>query len=325
MRAWAAFAADLRRDAADEDVAVGLARAYTHAGSAVRYLRVDTCLGCGRYGRIYAYLAQAPVAGAVPEAFALKAICFDAWAEVAAIAAIHKMDRVPAGVAYASVLRFTTAGSAEICMPLYEGSLQDLVRNPPTHMAVPVCLRVSRIVLAVWDAGLAYCDLKLPNILFKTSSSGGTAIALGDMGSIVPRAERNAEGIFTYPPRRSADGVVKRPREMDLVWSLGVLLMCMCLGDRWVTYHLSSQGLRKLAAAKGTLQEAVAIAEEAVIAAAEGLRLTDGASGAAAADAIIVAVAAWRGDKTAGTFEAFMCALDKEPPDAQRATVEPGS
>ena len=311
---WSSFFAELQRGAGEP------AQTYAHASGATYAL--DAEVGHGQYGRVYSYLTRSECDPRVlPKAFCVKCVTVDASIEVEAVRALRALTLcnpraggfVPAYVLREHVCRSdcncesnckdSNSPAAEIAMPLYAGSLGPLAGKMAVEEAARIVRGVARTVSGLWLAGLAYTDIKVGNVL-----RCGRTCVLGDLGSIVPRGAVNAalddeeviKGIFTFPPRRALDGIVE-PREGDMVWSLGTLLMTLVRGVPWTGKLLSVDGFAKDPVLVG------AVAGE-VRAEADRLRGYEGRLGARCADALDVAADAWE-ERQSATLRAFRVAL----------------
>lgn len=166
---------------------------------------------------------------------------------------------------------------------------------------------VSVNVRAMWSVGVAYCDLKTTNILYRRKGDVFYAV-LGDLGSIVPRRSHDGSykaGIFTFPPQRAMDGIVV-PIEADLVWGLGALLLTLMHGTAWVSDRLTGDALRMRC--DDDISTAFSAASAEIRAVADEMRAMHGGSGVRIADALEIAIAAWNGAKE-GTLRKFCAAI----------------
>lgn len=300
MEAWAAFVAGLSPSQTDR-------RMMVHKPGGGTYMRTGSAVGCGKYGRVFAFVSRDAPPG-TPRGFALKVIPQDASCELAAIEALRGLGAaLPESLVMGAVLRRLDDGGAEVCMPLFEGTIRGVITIPSPRNAVVISAISARVMLELWDQGLAYCDLKLQNILFRSEGAGVT-MALGDLGSIVER-DGAEPGVFTYPPPRTVhldtdeadgeDGMASPPTEQDLVWSLAVLALAVACGEAFVVEHLSSAGIRAHARAAGDrLEGGVARACAEAAAAAERMRSAGGV-GAELADLVHLGLAAGHGDEDA--------------------------
>lgn len=319
---WRSFFGELLRCDADDDESH--AHCYTHESTGVRYERRADCVGRGQYGCVVAYdfaacaTHEAPPLG-LPHTFCVKRVFREAHSEVTAIAALSPWVR---GCVQATVLSHDdNLDCAEVGMPLYAGTLCSLLKRSTPGFAASVLLQLATTVGALWEAGLAYTDIKSSNVLYHQSKPGSIHVLLGDLGSIVPlRADDGTQpvGIFTFPPQRSVherveagaldDGVVQ-PREADVVWSLGALLMAMTLGTEWVVDRVTGCALRSIAAKHGgDLSKAFARVVDDIAHEADVLRTLDGKAGVRCANAMDVSVGAWYG-RDGATISAFTAAL----------------
>jgi len=322
---WYQFFRNIQREPDDD---LGPAAAYLHVPTGARYEIRDTCVGKGQYGCVFAYDFwpchghETPPLG-LPRSFCVKRVHREAHAEVTAIAAIDALVSTrPAvrGFVHAAVLSHDTE-RAEVAMPLYTGTLCKLMNESTPAFAASVVLKLSTTVGMLWSAGLAYTDIKTSNVLYHQSKPDAINVVLGDLGSIVMlRANDGSRpaGIFTFPPQRSVhdvvdedstdDGVVQ-PREADVVWSLGALLMAMTLGTDWLVDRITGTALRGIASERGVdLSAAFTIVADDIEHEADVLRALNGKSGVRCADALEVALAAWFGQESA-TIASFSTAL----------------
>ena len=300
---------------------------YVHRVSKCAYFREGGPIGRGQYGNVYKFVAEdlhsAEVAG-LPSRFAIKSLDKDcAETEIAAVHMLKKM-RLPV-VAHAGLVRADevrrrdSVSPPRVCMPLYEGDVGSLHIGPCVRNAIRMCECSAAVIESLWASGIAYCDLKMQNILYRRDGRKGVVVVLGDLGGVVGvhAGMATATGLFTYPPQRSvdlesdetSDGLVDYPTEQDLVWSLGVLLMAISIGQSFVIRYFSAKGLRTLVVETGGLDNAFDMSIAAATHHAQKLRRDWGARGARVSNAVAVAVAAWEGDPHA-TLSAFRTELD---------------
>ena len=304
--AWYRFFEGLQRDPPEDKDWSSPAIAYTHTPSSTRYVMRYPCVGKGQYGCVHAYDAETPPSMDLPCTFCVKFITHDAHAEVAAVDALSALvatNPAARGFVPATVLRHAD-DVAEVAMPLFAGTLCKTMRSSTPVFAVAVVLRLATTIDHLWSAGLAYTDIKSSNILYACTKPGACTVVLGDLGSIALRRAHDGTrptGIFTFPPQRSVhgeeggddDGVVQ-PREADIVWSLGTLLMAMTLGTDWIVARITGDALRGIAQAKGgQLAAAFRAVEEDLEAEADEMRSMNGKAGIKCANAFDVAMDAW--------------------------------
>lgn len=322
-KTWRSFFKQLSRCGSSSDESH--AQSYVHTSTGARYERRLECVGRGRYGCVVAYdylacAAHATPPPGLPDSFCVKRVFHDAHSEVEAISALQPMAR---GCVLAAVLSHDNNNDcAEVGMPLYAGTLCDVMRRSTPSFAASVVLKLATTVDALWSIGLAYTDIKSSNVLYHESEQGVIHVLLGDLGSIVPLRAKDGRqppvGIFTFPPQRAVnecaetadldDGVVQ-PREADVVWSLGALLMAMTLGSEWLVARATGASLRSIAAKYGgDLSKAFAHVVDDIAHEADVLRTLDGKAGMRCANAFDVSVRAWCGLEGA-TITAFRSAL----------------
>lgn len=289
---WLAFCRGLRTRGGD-----CVPSAFEHPSA--RYRRLGPRLGSGCYGTVYAFVAESsdghPLPEGVPPSFALKVINEDCVAELAAVAALqHAPPEAQLGVTPAVAVRVSGL-RAQLCMPLFDGSLQEWLGPSPVAArdALRIMRRISRSVEALWNAGLAYCDLKKPNVLVR---DGERVMVLGDLGSICIGGR---DALFTYPPHRAValsqeaavDGFVSDLCEADIAWSLASLLLCLLKGDRWADMFLSTRGLRSRGLKLGRMDFAIERVADEVASVARSLRQRGDLEAAAG---VMVGLRAWR-------------------------------
>ena len=326
---WARFFGSLTRDPqTDGDFGVP-AIGYTHPCGAAYCIRDGGDIGNGGYGCVYVYKVVEPCAG-VPEEFCVKCITHDAQAEVYAVralSALTQMDMTLKGFVPAAVLR-ENGEFADVGMPLYRRTLSS--KKMTIGAAMAVVAAVTSVVIRLWDAGLAYTDVKTSNVL----EANKACVVLCDLGSIVPRRAHDGsypQGLFTFPPRRSIDPVyededgVVTPREYDVVWSLGTLLMTLTHGTPFVITRFTGAALRAMAAdashmsARVRLHKACSTVADETRREFEYMRATDGVAGIRCANAINVAIDAWA-EKPNATLDAFLSALKGGPPRRRKSS-----
>lgn len=290
-------------------------RAFRHRKKEVIYWR--TCvLGEGQYGRVALYNAGStpdnPFPEGVPRRFCLKTVCED-FSEACAIAALDTLARDAGASSVAGIVPAAVVHRVEdvyhVAMPLYDGTLAE-VPERSADFAYWCTSSILKTIMTLWDAGLAYCDLKINNVLFHDG-----AVVLGDLGSIAPIG---AQGIFTYPPQRAfgrescADGIVEST-EQDVVWTVGMLIVALSGG----------QDLANVAAACTIsahlcgVEVAIARAEKAVAAHADALEAQNTFASEKCARALRVALSAWKGCPDA-TLLRLKHALGIAPPRRAR-------
>lgn len=306
MLVWGDFFADLRTSSKEMPPP-----SYTHTSSGAVYGRGEV-LGEGQYGRVTVYMLLAPVPD-VPRAFCVKTVTGD-FSEACAIAALDTLAQnlgsgAVEGIVAAHVVR-VVGETYEVAMPRYDGSLAD-IEERSDELAYWTLVSVLRTIMTLWSAGLAYCDLKTSNILFKAEGHRGTVV-IGDLGSIVPVGQH---GIFTFPPRRAfyegyeqkRDGIVECC-EQDLVWVLGVLVVALAVGQHEVN-RASVSCIREhpkgLEAAFREIVERFETIKESL--------LGGSFHASRCGSALRVALAAWEGDEEA-TLARMKLALGVRPP-----------
>lgn len=108
-----------------------------------------------------------------------------------------------------------------------EGDLSDLIRKQNlTYKTIHrFIFNIAKILECLMENDIYYTDLKSKNVLYKIKN-GFPMIYLGDLGGGMPTDEYYSA---TYPSfdRRYKEGLFKEPRESDLSWSVGVLLIEM--------------------------------------------------------------------------------------------------
>lgn len=288
---WAGFFSSLRRREGNP------AAAFIHLPTSVTYSLTGK-LGEGQYGSVYSYAAaREQVPAGLPADFCVKYV-FGDHGESSAIAALDEVVACGSpglkGLVPALVIR-NEENVAEIAMPLYTGSLGKINKTDP-DLAQAVAMHVALSVELLWRSGLAYCDIKPTNVLYRITDRG-VALSLGDLGSIVPLGE---PGIFSFPPQRSIQEKEDRPfdhvdgitvaEERDLVWGLGALVLSLAVGHDFVNGRFTVSSL-KMQKCKRTAFSM--FSSEAATAACS--LLSEGPSGAACAAAITLAVEAWNG------------------------------
>ena len=312
---WRRFFLSLRRDAPSDDPSEP-ARFYCTPTGAVYVLNDEELVGRGAYGVVRRYTSTD--SSARPVEFCVKLVQDDTD-EVEILQTLHKRGCFE-GVVEASVLRCSDA-VAEVGMRLYEGTLQDVAETPSTPAQAERLLEaIALSVLRLWRSTVAYCDIKTNNVLCDFDHKGApTRIVLGDLGGAVDLST-GCVGVFTFPPRRSmspapragVDGIVE-PREQDLVWGLGALLMSLLFGGTWVNSRFSAPSLRATANSRGCMLVDVfcSACDEARKRLLEEEASCCGAEARAAArcrQAAELAIAGWEEDPRA-TLAAFCAAL----------------
>lgn len=172
---WTEFVSALSADRPISEWGFDPPASFTHAPSTAVFRMVEgPPVGTGQYGICRAYMCEDDGNINVPRRFCIKTLSNGgASAEITAVKELAtRSRRAKSGCVQAAVVR-VQGSAAEVAMPLYQGTLMDLGTSLTPRARVMIMHSVSISVMRLWNEGLAYCDIKPTNILYKRSSEGG--------------------------------------------------------------------------------------------------------------------------------------------------------